>query len=149
MGLQAQDRLFQRASAGNGDYRGWGIRTRGKTEDGQRGKDGPTPWPLWRCEETQVRWQGERRQWVETARRQKTRVRSWDYTLKAGGSVPASLKQGWIFKILEMICIQLHSSYSNFKNGGPLSLLLVYGGGIHVYTLGVFLHPSPPYLGLV
>lgn len=73
---------------------------------------------LWRCEETQVRWQGERRQWVETARRQKTRVRSWDYTLKARGSVPASPKQGWIFKTLETICIRLHSSYSNFKTVG-------------------------------
>lgn len=98
---------------------GWGvIRTRGKTEDGQRRKDGPTPWPLWRCEEKQVRWQSGRRQWVETARRQKTSVRSWDYTPKAVGSVPASLWQGWIFKTLETICKQLHSSYSNFKTVG-------------------------------
>lgn len=81
----------------------------------QRRKDGSTPWPLWRCEEKQVRWQSGRRQWVETARRQKTSVRSWDYTLKAVGSISASLGQGGIFQTLETICKQLHSSYSNFK----------------------------------
>lgn len=60
MGLQAQDRLFQRVQ--EVEIGGEVIRTRGKTEDGQRRKDGPTPWTLWRCEDKQVRWQSGRRQ---------------------------------------------------------------------------------------
>lgn len=55
-----------------------------------------------------------------------TEDKSKKLRLHPKGSVPASLGQGWIFKTLETICIQLHSSYRNFKTVGHSPLMLVY-----------------------